>query len=131
MSMTDPLSDMITRIRNGQSAGKAEVSMPSSKLKIALSRVLKDEGYIDAYSVRETLGKSVLTITLKYYNGAPVIENFQRVSKPGCRVYKSKEELPKVLGGLGVSIVSTSKGLMTDRGARELGHGGEVLCMVS
>jgi len=130
MSMTDPVADMLTRIRNGQSAGKINVNMPSSKLKVAIAKVLKDEGYISNYST-ETTGTHVsMSVELKYYNGKPVIEKVKRISKPGLRVYKSKDELPKVLGGLGVAIVSTSKGVMTDRAARAIGHGGEVLCTV-
>jgi small subunit ribosomal protein S8 len=131
MSMTDPLADMITRIRNGQAAGKTEVTMPSSKLKVSVCRVMKDEGYIEDYSVKDNVGKAELTVTLKYYKGQPVIESLQRVSKPGRRVYSSRDRLPAVLGGLGISIISTSKGVMTDREAREGGHGGEVLCVVS
>ncbi len=131
MSMTDPVSDMITRIRNGQSAGKLRVIMPSSKLKVCLCQVLKDEGYIEDYSVEENLGKKELLVNLKYYKGQPVVDNLQRISRPGRRVYKSKENLPEVLGGLGISIVSTSKGLMTDKDARKNGYGGEVLCIVS
>jgi small subunit ribosomal protein S8 len=132
MSITDPLADLLTRVRNGQSANKATVSMPSSKLKVSVCRVLKQEGYIEDYSVQATENnKSVLGITLKYYQGQPVIESIQRVSKPGRRVYKGADELPKVLGGFGVAIISTSRGLMTDKEAREGGHGGEVLCTVS
>jgi len=131
MSMTDPLADMITRIRNGQAAGKSEVAMPSSKVKTAVCRVLKDEGYILDYRVSEDTGKSVLVVQLKYYKGQPVIEQFERVSKPGRRIYRSKERLPMVLGGLGTAIVSTSNGVMTDKDARDGGHGGEVLCLVS
>jgi small subunit ribosomal protein S8 len=132
MSITDPLADLLTRVRNGQSANKAKVSMPSSKLKVSVCRVLKQEGYIEDYSVQATENnKSVLDITLKYYQGQPVIESIQRVSKPGRRVYKGADELPKVLGGFGVAIISTSRGLMTDKEAREGGHGGEVLCTVS
>lgn len=130
MSMTDPVADMLTRIRNGQSAGKINVNMPSSKLKVAIAKVLKEEGYISDYST-ETKGAHVsMSVELKYYNGKPVIEKVKRISKPGLRVYKSKDELPKVLGGLGVAIVSTSKGVMTDRAARAIGHGGEVICTV-
>ena len=130
MSMTDPVADMLTRIRNGQSAGKINVNMPSSKLKVAIAKVLKDEGYIKDFST-ETNGSHVsMSVELKYYNGKPVIEKVKRISRPGLRVYKSKDELPKVLGGLGVAIVSTSKGVMTDRAARAMGHGGEVLCTV-
>jgi len=130
MSMTDPIADMLTRIRNGQSAGKINVNMPSSKLKVAIAQVLKKEGYITNFST-ETEGAHVsMSIELKYYNGKPVIDKVKRISKPGLRVYKSKDELPKVLGGLGVAIVSTSKGVMTDRAARAIGYGGEVICTV-
>ncbi|MEC4749648.1 30S ribosomal protein S8 [Methylomicrobium sp. Wu6] len=130
MSMTDPIADMLTRIRNGQAAGKKIVKQPSSKLKVAIAKVLKEEGYITDYST-ETVGNHTdMTIVLKYYRGAPVIENIKRVSRPGLRIYKSKDELPKVLGGLGIAIVSTSNGVMTDRAARAIGHGGEVLCTV-
>jgi small subunit ribosomal protein S8 len=132
MSITDPLADLLTRIRNGQSANKPTVSMPSSKLKVSVCRVLKQEGYIEDYAVKELENhKSVLDIALKYYQGRPVIETIQRVSKPGRRVYKGADDLPKVLGGFGVAIISTSRGLMTDKEAREGGHGGEVLCTVS
>lgn len=130
MSMSDPISDMLTRIRNGQMARKAQVSMPSSKLKVAIARVLKEEGYINDYQVAEEGGKSTLTIDLKYYNGKPVIEQIERASRPGLRIYKGKEELPQVRGGLGIAIVSTSKGVMTDRAARAAGEGGEVICVV-
>lgn len=130
MSMSDPISDMLARIRNGQMARKAQVSMPSSKLKVAIARVLKEEGYINDYQVAEEGGKSTLTIDLKYYNGKPVIEQIERVSRPGLRIYKGKEELPQVRGGLGIAIVSTSKGVMTDRAARAAGEGGEVICVV-
>ncbi len=130
MSMTDPIADMLTRIRNAQAAQKAQVSMPSSKLKAAIARVLKEEGYIESYEVTEQDRKAVLTIGLKYYQGAPVIEFIERVSRPGLRIFKGKESLPKVRGGLGVAIVSTSQGVMTDRAARAAGHGGEVLCVV-
>lgn len=132
MSITDPLADLLTRIRNGQSANKPTVSIPSSKLKVSVCRVLKQEGYIEDYAVKETENnKSVLDVSLKYYQGQPVIESIQRVSKPGRRVYKGASDLPKVLGGFGVAIISTSSGLMTDKEAREGGHGGEVLCTVS
>ena len=131
MSMTDPISDMLTRIRNGQKARKVSVRMPASKMKIAVARVLKDEGYIADYSTTEDGGKAELTVELKYYEGKPVIENVKRISKPGLRIYRGKEELPKVLGGLGIAIVSTSAGVMSDRQAREQGIGGEVLCVVS
>lgn len=131
MSMTDPIADMLTRIRNGLSAGKAEVRMPSSKLKKAIANVLKDEGYIHDFAVQDIDGKPQLTVALKYYQGRPVIARLDRVSRPGLRVYKSKDDLPKVDGGLGVAIISTSAGLMSDRAARSAGHGGEVLCFVA
>ncbi len=131
MSMSDPIADMLTRIRNGQQAGKLEVSMPASKLKKAVADVLADEGYIGGSAVSERDGKPVLTLGLKYYEGSPVIETLQRVSRPGLRVYKGKSELPSVQDGLGIAIVSTSKGVMTDRAARNSGEGGEVLCLVS
>ena len=131
MSMTDPLADFLTRIRNGQRAGKPEVASPSSRLKLALAEVLKEEGYIDDFIVASDGSKSTLTVKLKYYQGRPVIDRLERVSRPGLRVYKGKDELPSVLGGLGVAIVSTSKGVMTDRAARAEGHGGEILCIVS
>lgn len=130
MSMTDPVADMLTRIRNGQAANKESVKLPSSKLKKAIANVLKDEGYITDFSIQEKGNHREMTVVLKYYNGAPVIEEVKRISKPGLRIYKSKDELPKVLGGLGIAIVSTSKGVMTDRAARAIGHGGEVLCTV-
>jgi small subunit ribosomal protein S8 len=130
MSMTDPIADMLTRIRNGQSAGKINVNMPSSKLKVAIAQVLKKEGYITDYSTEANGAHVSISIELKYYNGKPVIDKVKRISKPGLRIYKSKDELPKVLGGLGVAIVSTSKGVMTDRAARAIGHGGEVICTV-
>lgn len=131
MSMTDPIADMLTRIRNGQGAKKVSVTMPSSTAKIAVAKVLEDEGYIAGYSTEQDGVKASLTVELKYHEGAPVIEKVQRVSKPGLRVYRGKEELPKVLGGLGVAIVSTSAGVMSDREARKRGIGGEVLCVVS
>lgn len=131
MSMTDPIADMLTRIRNGQSARKVSVTMPSSKAKVAVAKVLADEGYITAYSTEEDGAKASLTVELKYFEGSPVIEKVQRVSKPGLRIYRGKEELPKVLGGLGVAIVSTSAGVMSDREARQKGIGGEVICVVS
>ncbi|MBQ1782207.1 MAG: 30S ribosomal protein S8 [Gammaproteobacteria bacterium] len=130
MSMQDPIADLFTRIRNGQSANKVSVTMPSSKLKVAITQLLKDEGYIADYSVNGDT-KPELEITLKYYQGQAVVESIQRVSRPGLRVYKRKGELPKVLGGLGVAIVSTSKGIMTDRAARKAGLGGEVIGLVS
>lgn len=131
MSMTDPIADMLTRIRNGLGAKKADVIMPASRLKTAVAQVLKDEGYITDYAVRDEGAKPKLQVVLKYYNGKPVIEKLQRVSRPGLRVYKEKTGLPKVLGGLGIAIVSTSQGLMTDRAARKAGYGGEILCVVS
>ena len=131
MSMTDPVADMLTRIRNAQMAEKLSVSMPSSKLKVAIAKVLKDEGYIDDFAVRENGAKPELDIALKYYAGHPVIERIERVSKPGLRVYKGKDDLPRVMNGLGVAIVSTPKGVMTDRRARAGNMGGEVLCIVS
>ncbi|MEX2122507.1 MAG: 30S ribosomal protein S8 [Woeseia sp.] len=131
MSMTDPISDMLTRIRNGQKARKVSVTMPASKAKAAVARVLKDEGYITDYSTMTDGKKEGLTVELKYFEGKPVIERIQRVSKPGLRIYRRKEDLPKVLGGLGVAIVSTSAGVMSDRQAREKGIGGEVLCVIS
>jgi len=132
MSMSDPISDFLTRIRNGQNISLVSVSMPSSQRKIAIAKVLQDEGYIAGYSVEDQPGnKSELTIELKYFEGQPVIEKIQRVSRPGLRVYKKNDELPKVLGGLGVAIISTSQGVMSDRAARSKGCGGEVLCVVS
>jgi small subunit ribosomal protein S8 len=131
MSMTDPISDMLTRIRNGQACGKTTVLIPASKLKRAIAQVLKDEGYIDGFVVRENEGKPAMEVALKYYAGAPVIEKIERVSRPGLRIYKGSQGIPKVMNGLGVAIVSTSKGLMTDRKAREIGVGGEVLCIVA
>ena len=130
MSMTDPIADMLTRIRNGQSAGKKSVKMPSSKLKLAIAKVLKEEGYICDYKAEQVGNHMEMTVELKYFNGVPVIESVKRVSRPGLRIYKSKDELPKVLGGLGIAIVSTSNGVMTDRAARAIGHGGEVICTV-
>lgn len=130
MSMTDPIADMLTRIRNGLGARKAEVLMPSSKLKKAVANVLKEEGYVSDFSVQDIDGKPVLKIALKYYQGKPVIERIKRISRPGLRIYKGKGELPKIMGGLGIAIVSTSAGVMTDRAARKAGHGGEVLCEV-
>lgn len=130
MSMTDPIADMLTRIRNGQSAGKENVILPSSKVKAAIAKVLKEEGYIADFMTEQKGSHAQMTIMLKYFNGKPVIEEVKRISRPGLRIYKSKEELPKVLGGLGIAIVSTSKGVMTDRAARALGHGGEIICTV-
>jgi small subunit ribosomal protein S8 len=131
MSMQDPVSDMLTRIRNAQAADKAKVSMPSSTMKVAIAEVLKDEGYIKDISVEQEGTKSTLTIDLKYFQGKPVIESIQRRSRPGLRIYTGKNDLPKVNNGLGVAIVSTSKGVMSDRKAREIGEGGEVLCYVN
>ncbi len=131
MSMTDPIADMLTRIRNAQMAQKGAVLMPSSKLKLAIAAVLKDEGYIENFAVRENSGKPELDIALKYYAGEPVIERIERVSRPGLRVYKGCGDLPRVMNGLGVAIVSTPKGVMTDRRARASNLGGEVLCIVA
>jgi len=131
MSMSDPIADMLTRIRNAQSAEKTEVLMPSSKLKIAIAKVLKDEGYVDDFAIREVDSKPVLSIALKYYAGRPVIDRIERVSRPGLRIYKGKEDIPTVMNGLGVAILSTSRGVMTDRKARATGVGGEVLCVVA
>jgi small subunit ribosomal protein S8 len=131
MSMTDPIADMFTRIRNAQMIGHTDVAMPASKVKAEIARVLKDEGYIEEFANQDVEGKPVLNITLKYYEGRPVIDRLDRVSRPGLRVYKSKDQLPKVLGGLGVAIVSTSQGVMSDRAARAAGHGGEVLGVVA
>jgi len=132
MSMTDPISDFLTRIRNGQTARKESVSMPSSSQKVAIAKVLEAEGYIAGFEVDESKpGKPNLTIRLKYYQDRPVIEKIERVSRPGLRIYRKTAELPKVQGGLGIAIVSTSRGVMTDRQARAEGHGGEVLCIVS
>ena len=130
MSMTDPIADMLTRVRNGQFAGKKSVSMPSSKLKIAIAKVLKEEGYILGCTIEVMGSHTEMTIDLKYFNGVPVIEKVKRISKPGLRIYKSKDELPSVLGGLGIAVVSTSSGVMTDRAARAIGHGGEIICTV-
>jgi small subunit ribosomal protein S8 len=129
--MSDPISDMLTRIRNAQQAEKASVAMPSSKLKVAIAKVLKDEGYVEDFAVREAEGKPTLEIGLKYYAGRPVIERIERVSKPGLRVYKGSTDIPRVMNGLGVAIVSTPKGVMTDRKARASKVGGEVLCIVA
>ena len=129
--MTDPISDMLTRIRNGQKARKVSVSMPASKAKEAVARVLADEGYINGYGTEGEGATKSLTIELKYFDGAPVIERIQRASRPSLRVFRGKDDLPKVLGGLGVAIVSTSSGVMSDRQAREQGIGGEVICIVS
>lgn len=129
--MTDPIADLLTRIRNAHHAEKLSLTMPGSKIKHAIAKVLQDEGYIEGFDLEELDGKPAITIQLKYYEGSPVIENIKRISKPGLRVYKSAEELPSVNGGLGIAIVSTSKGIMTDRAARSAGVGGEILCSVS
>jgi small subunit ribosomal protein S8 len=131
MSMSDPIADMLTRIRNAQGVEKAVVTMPSSKLKVAIATVLRDEGYIDGFAVRGDAGKPELEIALKYYAGRPVIERIERVSRPGLRIYKGRHDLPSVMNGLGVAIVTTPKGVMTDRKARASGIGGEVLCYVA
>ena len=131
MSMTDPISDMLTRIRNAQMVGHTEVSMPASRLKAAIAQVLKDEGYIEDFALRDAGAKKELRIGLKYYAGQPVIERLERVSKPGLRVYRGRDDIPKVMNGLGVAILSTSRGVMTDRKARADGVGGEVLCIVA
>ncbi|MBI1396630.1 MAG: 30S ribosomal protein S8 [Betaproteobacteria bacterium] len=131
MSMSDPVADMLTRIRNAQSSEKRSVSMPGSKLKAAIAAVLKDEGYIEDFSTRAEEGKGVLDITLKYYAGRPVIERIERISRPGLRIYRGSKQIPQVMNGLGIAIVSTSKGVMTDRKARAGGIGGEVLCIVA
>ena len=130
MSMSDPIADMLTRIRNGQAVGKASVSMPSSKFKVAVADLMKAEGYISDFSISDG-PKAELTIELKYFQGEPVIDLLKRASKPGLRLYKGSNELPKVRGGLGIAIISTSKGLMTDRAARSAGHGGEVIAFVA
>lgn len=130
MSMQDPIADMLTRIRNGQAANKVAINMPSSKLKVAIANVLAAEGYIESFKVLEG-AKPELEITLKYFQGKPVVESIQRVSRPGLRIYKRKDELPKVMGGLGVAVISTSKGVMTDRAARQAGLGGEIICYVA
>lgn len=131
MSMSDPIADMLTRIRNGQTVDKTEVVMPSSKLKVAIAQVLKDEGYIDGFSVVNNNGKAELHVGLKYYAGRPVIERLERVSRPGLRVYKNHQTIPQVMNGLGIAIMSTPKGMMTDRKARAAGIGGEVICYVA
>jgi len=128
--MTDPIADMLTRVRNAQAASKHDVTMPASKLKMAIAKVLLDEGYISGFETDGAV-KPSLTITLKYYEGRPVIDNIKRVSRPGLRIYKNKDELPKILNGLGIAIVSTSAGVMTDREARATGRGGEIICTVS
>ncbi len=131
MSMSDPIADMLTRIRNAQATRKVKVEMPSSKVKAGIAQVLKDEGYITDFAVGEVQGKPTLEVTLKYFQGEGVIDQIQRASRPGLRQYRGKDELPKVFDGLGVAIVSTSKGIMTDSAARAAGQGGEVLCIVS
>lgn len=131
MSMSDPISDMLTRIRNAQQAEKTTVTMPSSKLKVAIAKLLQDEGYVEGFNVVDHGGKPVLEVGLKYYASRPVIEKIQRVSRPGLRIYKGSKDIPTVMNGLGIAIVSTSKGLMTDRKARANGIGGEVLCIVA
>jgi small subunit ribosomal protein S8 len=131
MSMTHPIADMLTRIRNAQLSEKTSVAMPASKLKAAIAQVLKDEGYVEDFVVHQSNGKPVLDISLKYYAGRPVIEKIERVSRPGLRIYKGSDKLPNVMNGLGVAIVSTSKGVMTERKARASGVGGEVLCIVA
>jgi small subunit ribosomal protein S8 len=131
MSMSDPIADMLTRIRNAQQSEKVDVTMPSSKVKVAIANVLKDEGYIEGFDVRTVDGKSELNVGLKYYAGKPVIEKIERVSRPGLRIYRGREDIKPVMNGLGVAIVSTSKGVMTDRKARATGVGGEVLCYVA
>jgi small subunit ribosomal protein S8 len=129
MSISDPVADMLTRIRNAQSVAKKQVQMPSSKLKVAIAQVLKEEGYIDSFEVNQE-AKRTLTISLKYHNGKPVIDKMKRVSRPGLRVYVSRPKLPEVMSGLGIAIISTSSGVMTDRAARKMGQGGEVICYV-
>ena len=131
MSMSDPIADMLTRIRNAQMAEKVSVAMPASKLKVAIAEVLKDEGYIDGFAVRGEGATRELELSLKYYAGRPVIERIERVSRPGLRVYKGRHDIPTVMNGLGVAIVTTPKGVMTDRKARQVGIGGEVLCYVA
>lgn len=131
MSLQDPIADMLTRIRNAQSVGKVRVVIPSSKQKVAIAELLKREGYINDYTVEAGGYKSELSIVLKYFEGKPVISSLARVSRPGLRVYKGKDELPKIMGGLGVAVISTPRGIMTDREARAAGHGGEVVCTVS
>jgi small subunit ribosomal protein S8 len=131
MSMSDPIADMLTRIRNAQASEKTSVVMPSSKLKVAIAKVLKDEGYIEDFAAREVESKPMLELALKYYAGRPVIETIERVSRPGLRVYRGRDDMPKVLNGLGIAIVSTSRGVMADYQARAAGVGGEVLCIVA
>ncbi len=131
MSMSDPIADMLTRIRNAQLAEKLSVAMPSSRVKASIAQVLKDEGYIEDFKVRDEDGKPTLEVALKYYAGEPVIEKIERVSRPGLRIYKGRDDIPRIMNGLGIAIVSTSKGVMTDRKARATGIGGEVLCIVA
>ena len=131
MSMSDPIADMLTRIRNAQQVEKVSVVMPSSKLKRAIAKVLADEGYIDSFKVTEAAGKATLELELKYYAGRAVIERIERVSKPGLRIYKGRNDIPQVMNGLGVAIISTPQGVMTDRKARATGIGGEVICYVA
>jgi small subunit ribosomal protein S8 len=131
MSISDPVADMLTRIRNAQAVAKKQVKMPSSSFKLAIANLLKDEGYIDNCEVAEEKGKKTLTISLRYFNGKPVIEQMRRISRPGLRVYSGTLDLPKVMSGLGIAIISTSEGLMSDRAARKKGQGGEVICYVS
>ena len=131
MSMTDPIADLLTRIRNGQSSGKPEVTLPASKVKLAIAKVLKDEGYIEDFAATTVEGKPTLAVQLKYFQGRPVIDRLERVSRPGLRVYKGRDAIPQVMNGLGVAIVTTPKGVMTDRKARATGVGGEVLCYVA
>jgi len=131
MSMSDPIADMLTRIRNAQASEKVSVQMPCSKVKVAIAAVLKDEGYIEDFKVSADAGKSLLEIGLKYYAGRPVIEKIERVSRPGLRIYRASRDIPPVMNGLGIAIVSTSRGVMTDRKARASGVGGEVLCIVA
>jgi len=130
MSMSDPIADMLTRIRNAQATEKVSVAVPASKIKLAIAKVLKDEGYIEDFAQRDLEGKPVIEIGLKYYAGKPVIEKLERVSRPGLRIYRRRDDIPRVLNGMGVAIVSTSRGVMTDRRARDSGVGGEVLCIV-
>ena len=131
MSMSDPIADMLTRIRNAQSAKKVTVSMPNSKIKVGIASVLKEEGYITDFRVNENGGKPNLEVTLKYFEGRGVIDSIKRASRPGLRIYRRKDELPRVLDGLGIAIISTSRGFMTDVAARDAGHGGEIICYVA
>lgn len=130
MSMHDPIADALVRIRNAQRIGYREVSLPASRIKVELARVLKEEGYVEDFAVAEDSGKRTLTVRLKYYEGRPVIERIRRISRPGLRIFRGKDELPRIRGGYGIAIISTSQGLMSDRAARAAGHGGEVLCEV-